>query len=85
MLYQSTSISHFMFSSWTTIYGGIRFEQHNNFNAEMISFQQQRRLDLLTITDPSNVEDGVEQRVVFFTARVHPGESPASYICQGEK
>ncbi|XDV49329.1 hypothetical protein PO909_018603, partial [Leuciscus waleckii] len=24
-----------------------------------------------------------EKRVVFLTARVHPGESPASFICQG--
>lgn len=25
-----------------------------------------------------------EKRVVFLTARVHPGESPASFICQGK-
>ncbi|XP_067846350.1 cytosolic carboxypeptidase 6 isoform X4 [Heptranchias perlo] len=44
---------------------------------------QQRRLDLLTITNPVNLSPGVEQKVVFITARVHPGESPASFVCQG--
>ncbi|XP_014670115.1 PREDICTED: cytosolic carboxypeptidase 6-like [Priapulus caudatus] len=44
---------------------------------------QQRRLDLLTITRPSNFDDDVMKRVVFISARVHPGETPASYMCQG--
>ncbi|XP_026857100.1 cytosolic carboxypeptidase 6 isoform X2 [Electrophorus electricus] len=44
---------------------------------------QQRRLDLLTITSPANLNPEREKRVVFLTARVHPGESPASFICQG--
>uniref|UniRef100_A0A8C7QLJ1 Cytosolic carboxypeptidase 6 n=1 Tax=Oncorhynchus mykiss TaxID=8022 RepID=A0A8C7QLJ1_ONCMY len=39
---------------------------------------QQRRLDLLTITSPEKVK-----KLVVLTARVHPGESPASFICQG--
>ncbi|XP_050973049.1 cytosolic carboxypeptidase 6 [Labeo rohita] len=44
---------------------------------------QQRRLDLLTITNPAHLNQEREKRVVFLTARVHPGESPASFICQG--
>ncbi|KAK2898363.1 hypothetical protein Q8A67_009781 [Cirrhinus molitorella] len=44
---------------------------------------QQRRLDLLTITNPAHLNHEREKRVVFLTARVHPGESPASFICQG--
>ncbi|XP_053481286.1 cytosolic carboxypeptidase 6 [Ictalurus furcatus] len=44
---------------------------------------QQRKLDLLTITNPANLSPEREKRVVFLTARVHPGESPASFICQG--
>uniref|UniRef100_A0A8C9VJ06 Cytosolic carboxypeptidase 6 n=1 Tax=Scleropages formosus TaxID=113540 RepID=A0A8C9VJ06_SCLFO len=44
---------------------------------------QQRRLDLLTITNPAHLKPGVEKKVVFLTARVHPGESPASFVCQG--
>jgi len=41
---------------------------------------QHRRLDMLTITNGSNLED---KPVVFVTARVHPGESAASHVCQG--
>ncbi|KAI8510035.1 Cytosolic carboxypeptidase 6 [Branchiostoma belcheri] len=44
---------------------------------------QQRRLDLLTITAPENLDPDENQRVVFVTARVHPGETPASFVCQG--
>ncbi|XP_051509891.1 cytosolic carboxypeptidase 6-like [Myxocyprinus asiaticus] len=44
---------------------------------------QQRQLDLLTITNPAHLNQEREKRVVFLTARVHPGESPASFICQG--
>jgi len=43
---------------------------------------QQRNIDLLTITSPKNLLD-TKKRVVFFTARVHPGETPSSYVCQG--
>ncbi|XP_043986164.1 cytosolic carboxypeptidase 6 isoform X1 [Gambusia affinis] len=44
---------------------------------------QQRRLDLLTITNSENVRSEKEKKLVFLTARVHPGESPASFVCQG--
>uniref|UniRef100_A0A1A8S2D1 Cytosolic carboxypeptidase 6 n=2 Tax=Nothobranchius TaxID=28779 RepID=A0A1A8S2D1_9TELE len=44
---------------------------------------QQRRLDLLTITNSENVSPEKEKKLVFLTARVHPGESPASFVCQG--
>ncbi|TPP63310.1 ATP/GTP binding protein 4 [Fasciola gigantica] len=46
---------------------------------------QNRRLDLITITHPKNMEPkpGAKQRVIFVTARVHPGETPSSYVCQG--
>ena len=40
--------------------------------------------DLLTITAPSRSSDALRARVVIFlTARVHPGESNASWIMQG--
>ncbi|CAH8872289.1 unnamed protein product [Trichobilharzia szidati] len=49
------------------------------------SILQQRRLDLLTITHPSNFNatNNNRKRIIFVTARVHPGETPSSYVCQG--
>ncbi|KAK2574061.1 Cytosolic carboxypeptidase 6 [Acropora cervicornis] len=44
---------------------------------------QRKRLDLLTITSPENVKDDAKRRVIFITARIHPGETPSSYVCQG--
>lgn len=37
----------------------------------------------MTITDSSNITSSRKQRIIFVTARVHPGETPASYTCQG--
>jgi len=44
---------------------------------------QQRSVDLLTITAPKNQKENIKRKVVFFTARVHPGETPASFVCHG--
>jgi hypothetical protein len=41
---------------------------------------QHRRMDLLTITSPNTKK---RKKWVVITARVHPGETPAQYICQG--
>lgn len=40
-------------------------------------------MDLLTVANPSLLVKGKRKRAVFVTARVHPGESPSSYVCQG--
>lgn len=44
---------------------------------------QQRNIDLLTITAPKNLNPDIKRHVVFLTARIHPGETPASYVCHG--
>ncbi|XP_074120744.1 LOW QUALITY PROTEIN: cytosolic carboxypeptidase 6 [Sminthopsis crassicaudata] len=53
------------------------------FRRDLGKLVQQRQLDLLTITSPGNLHDGAEQKVVFITGRIHPGETPSSFVCQG--
>nr|CAG4713763.1 unnamed protein product [Naegleria fowleri] len=43
---------------------------------------QQRRCDLLTITNVKPTTSS-KKRIVMMTSRVHPGETPASYVCHG--
>lgn len=49
--------------------------------------QQKRRVDLLTISAAENLAAegaaGRREKVVFLTARVHPGESPSSHVLRG--
>ncbi|XP_035881949.1 uncharacterized protein LOC114496646 isoform X3 [Phyllostomus discolor] len=44
-----------------------------------------RRLQdvLLLRLGSDNLREGAEQKVVFITGRVHPGETPSSFVCQG--
>ncbi|XP_035108867.3 cytosolic carboxypeptidase 6 isoform X17 [Callithrix jacchus] len=53
------------------------------FREQLGQSVQQRQLDLLTITSPDNLREGAERKVVFITGRVHPGETPSSFVCQG--
>lgn len=64
-------------------------KRQDNISRSFISgfvlyFQQERRLDLVTITHPDNLQEGSKKRMVFVTARVHPGETPSSFVCQGK-
>jgi murein tripeptide amidase MpaA len=53
----------------------------------LINSVQQRRLELITFDDvkkPESVEPGKNQiRVVVVLSRIHPSESPTSYVVQG--
>lgn len=40
--------------------------------------------NLLPFSFTDNLREGAEQKVVFITGRVHPGETPSSFVCQGE-
>ncbi|XP_078187795.1 cytosolic carboxypeptidase 6 isoform X8 [Callithrix jacchus] len=44
-----------------------------------------RRLQdvLLLRLGSDNLREGAERKVVFITGRVHPGETPSSFVCQG--
>eukprot|EP01060_Flectonema_neradi_P010863 TRINITY_DN1793_c0_g5_i1.p1 TRINITY_DN1793_c0_g5~~TRINITY_DN1793_c0_g5_i1.p1 ORF type:complete len:444 (+),score=24.06 TRINITY_DN1793_c0_g5_i1:42-1373(+) len=45
---------------------------------------QKRRVDILTITSPASLTPhGDRKKTIFITARVHAGETPASFICHG--
>ncbi|KAJ8930881.1 hypothetical protein NQ314_016301 [Rhamnusium bicolor] len=55
-----------------------------NFKRELLeSSVQKRRLDLITIGSLDRNQPKSKRRVVAIMARVHPGESPASFVCQG--
>jgi len=44
--------------------------------------QQKRRVDIVTICDDKHLS--IDHRIIFITARVHPGETPSSYVCHGQ-
>ncbi|KAJ8937163.1 hypothetical protein NQ318_009365 [Aromia moschata] len=55
-----------------------------NFKREHLeSSVQNRRLDLITIGSLDRNQPKSKRRVVAIMARVHPGESPSSFVCQG--
>nr|CAI5867766.1 unnamed protein product [Callosobruchus analis] len=55
-----------------------------SFKRELLANSvQKRRLDLITIGSLDPEEPKPRRRVIAIMARVHPGESPASFVCQG--
>ncbi|CAD5216263.1 unnamed protein product [Bursaphelenchus xylophilus] len=59
--------------------------QMDYFKREVLCLTvQKRRVDLLTITSRENMlNETKKEKIVFITARVHPGESPSSHVIQG--
>ncbi|XP_065563760.1 cytosolic carboxypeptidase 6-like isoform X2 [Artemia franciscana] len=55
------------------------------FKREILTLTlHKRNLDMITITNPRNLEqEDVKQKTVFIIARLHPGESPTSFVAQG--
>ncbi|KAI9204182.1 cytosolic carboxypeptidase 6 [Polychytrium aggregatum] len=52
------------------------------FDRGLLGYSEQgRRLDIITITSTSPAEE--KRKIIFITSRVHPGESPASWVCAG--
>ncbi|KAI3385745.1 hypothetical protein SNEBB_011243 [Seison nebaliae] len=48
-----------------------------------LSTNQKRTIDLLIIAAPSLFHGTNEKHVVFLTARIHPGETPSSFVMEG--
>lgn len=46
--------------------------------------KQNKRLDLVTITNPKNMNPTEKVHVVVILGRVHGSETPSSYVCQGK-
>eukprot|EP01061_Rhynchopus_euleeides_P011882 TRINITY_DN21481_c0_g1_i1.p1 TRINITY_DN21481_c0_g1~~TRINITY_DN21481_c0_g1_i1.p1 ORF type:complete len:441 (+),score=138.19 TRINITY_DN21481_c0_g1_i1:172-1494(+) len=63
----------------------VEAQKFNFFRRELLCRTvQQRRVDLLTITSPQSLTPTWDRKkTVFITARVHAGETPASFICHG--
>ncbi|XP_072401658.1 cytosolic carboxypeptidase 6-like [Diabrotica undecimpunctata] len=55
-----------------------------NFKRELLeNTVQKRRVDLVTIGSLDKNNPKSKRRVIAIMARVHPGESPSSFVCQG--
>nr|CAH8873658.1 unnamed protein product [Trichobilharzia regenti] len=85
-VYQFAYCYPYTYSRLQTYLGIIENKNYAHFRRELLGLTiQQRRLDLITITHPSNFNatNNSKKRIIFVTARVHPGETPSSYVCQG--
>ncbi|CAH8589860.1 unnamed protein product [Schistosoma turkestanicum] len=84
-VYQFAYCYPYTYSRLQTYLGILESKHYAHLKRELLGLTiQQRRLDLITITHPNNLNKTADRkRVIFVTARVHPGETPSSYVCQG--
>ncbi|KAH8863934.1 Cytosolic carboxypeptidase 6 [Schistosoma japonicum] len=84
-VYQFAYCYPFTYSRLQAYLSILESKHYPHFKRELLGLTtQQRRLDLITITNPKNHDKKLKKsRIVFITARVHPGETPSSYVCQG--
>eukprot|EP01135_Chromosphaera_perkinsii_P004701 Nk52_evm12s294 gene=Nk52_evmTU12s294 len=74
----------YSYSDLQAYLGQLDARRTNYYRRELLGCSLQlRKVDLITITNPKNLVKGREKKIIFISSRIHPGETPSSYVCQG--